>query len=108
MYGNIDAAFYETNGNDGLFPFQIRDLIDRLTPSDNGYIPVQIPAADHECCAMGFITTNLEEACDFNVENSYFGRKVQAILDDMNLETFDGLYTVSIGDTDYLISIERP
>lgn len=62
-----------------------------MLEEDEAYV-IEIPAKEHECCAMGFITTTAADSIDYDYENSGLNNFIASILDDMEKESADCIY----------------
>ena len=87
---HYDMALREVAGNDGLTVSDVVDLYDIL--SDTKAYPVEIQAKEHECAAMGFITSSGAEKIDYDYEASGLCDFITNILDNMELEKDDCTY----------------
>ena len=86
----FEIALLERPGEQGI----TRDEITRLTAyidCDEMY-PIEIEAREHESSAMGFITRTAAERLDFDYDE--LSAKIARILDDMTLESSDGVYVI--------------
>ena len=93
----------EKPGEDGLTRDDIVELL-YLMDTEAEFYPVEFMAHCHECCAMGFITTDAANELDFEYdENSDIRDFIANILDDMDLETENGEYDFGV----ILIKITR-
>lgn len=86
----FEIALLERPGEQGI----TRDEITRLASCidcDEMY-PIEIEAREHESSAMGFITRTAAERLDFDYDE--LSAKIARILDDMTLESSDGVYVI--------------
>ena len=86
----FEIALLERPGEQGL----TRDEITRLAACidcDEMY-PIEIEAREHESSAMGFIARTAAERLDFDYDE--LSAKIARILDDMTLESSDGVYVI--------------
>lgn len=84
----VDIALQEVYGNQGLDRHEAQELMRVLT--DKWFEPISIDAKEHECSAMGFVSTHTAVALDFDYDR--LRDFVASILDDMENESEDGLY----------------
>ena len=82
MYG---IALREKEGMSGLTKSDVMDLFDMLD-SIEAY-PVELEAKEHECSAMGFITSEAADLLNYDFETSGFHDFISGILDDMANES---------------------
>lgn len=87
MYG---IALREKEFEYGLDRNDVIDLFDMLSGPE--VYPIELEARDHECSAMGFITTDTADLLDYDYELSGLHDFVANILDDMNNETENCTY----------------
>lgn len=85
----LGAALIEKPGEEGLAREEILQLYDPLH-CRNEVFPIELPAREHECSAMGFITP--EAAATIEYDYSELNEFVAAILDDMEKESPDHRY----------------
>lgn len=86
----FEIALLERPGEQGL----TKDEIMRLTACidyDEMY-PIEVEAREHESSAMGFIARTAAEQLDFDYDE--LSVKIARILDDMALESSDGVYVI--------------
>lgn len=76
---------------DGLIRSEAIDLIDML--SEKEFFPIEIEAKYHESTVMGFITRDFADKLNFDYEGSGLNAFIANILDDMNNEHDDCIYT---------------
>lgn len=76
---------------DGLIRNEAIDLIDMLSGKE--FFPIEIEAKYHESTAMGFITRDFADKLNFDYEGSGLNAFIANILDDMNNEHDDCIYT---------------
>lgn len=83
-----DIALKEVFGEEGLDRHDMESLM--LALADKRFEPIAIDAKEHECSAMGLISTRSAIALEFDYDD--LKDFVSSILDDMNRESNDGLY----------------
>ena len=84
----IGACLIEKPGECGLDAVDIARMMQELGETE--VYPVDFPAAQHECSAMGFISTEFAEALGYGYQE--LAKHIAGILDDMDQETEDGCY----------------
>lgn len=84
----IGAFLIEKPGECGLDAVDIARMMQELGETE--VYPVDFPAAQHECSAIGFISTEFAEALGYGYQE--LARYIAGILDDMDQETEDGCY----------------
>lgn len=87
MYG---IALREKEFEYGLNRNDVIDLFDMLGNAE--VYPIELEAREHECSAMGFITTEAADSLDYDYERSGLHDFIANILDDMDNETEDCTY----------------
>lgn len=90
----IMAAFLEKPGEDGLNPREIVRLANAAYSAGQDLFPVEIPASEVESQALGFINGHLYEAMDWELDP--LTELLQPIMNNMELETPDGVYTLKL------------
>lgn len=76
---------------DGMTHTEAIDLIDML--GDHEFLPIEIEAKFHESIAVGFITMDFADKVNFDYEGSGLNAFIANILDDMDNEHDDCIYT---------------
>lgn len=76
---------------DGLIRSEAINLIDMLSGKE--FFPIKIEAKYHESTAIGFITRDFADKLNFDYEGSGLNAFIANILDDMNNEHNDCIYT---------------
>lgn len=76
---------------DGMTRTEAIDLIDML--GDHEFLPIEIEAKFHESIAVGFITMDFADKLNFDYEGSGLNAFIANILDDMDNEHDDCIYT---------------
>ena len=84
-----DAVFIEKPGEDGLSLAECKEL---LSLTEDSVYPLEIFAKQVESSAMGFISANAARKIDFDY--THLKTTIASILDDMMLETPDGVYEI--------------
>ena len=83
----FDIALIEKEGNNGLNINEINFLYTLMTGTNDPQVyPIELEAKEHECSAMGFISTNAAEKLDYCYETSGLHDFIASILDDMENE----------------------
>lgn len=99
-----DIALIEKEGVDGLDFNGIALLYAFVSANkENEVYPIEIEAKEHECAAMGFITTKAAEHLNYDYKGSGLTDFIASILDDMESEETLAIDTYSIKDTIYRI-----
>jgi hypothetical protein len=88
----IGLATYQMEGERGLRAKDISELLLKLDNESEVY-PIEIMAKEQECSAMGFIDREFADTLDFEYDTSGLNDFVASILDDVNLENPDGIYS---------------
>lgn len=84
-----DIVLIEKPGCDGITLAEIKQIFPML--KDTEAFPIEIEAKEHECSAIGFITSNAAD--QLNYEYNALRTFVANILDDMANETPDNTYS---------------
>ena len=88
MNNYYDIVLKEVPGEGGLTRNDVADLFDLLKEPEG--IPVEFPAKEHECSAMGFMTSFAGSTLEWNMGG--ISEFISSILDDMNNERDDCTY----------------
>ena len=90
-----EIALCEKPTTDGLVKKDIELLYGLVSNMDNTteVYPIELEAKEHECSAMGFITSEAANILDFDYENSGLHDFIALILDDMENERPDHHYS---------------
>lgn len=84
-------VLHEKPTSDGMTRTEAIDLIDML--GDHEFLPIEIEANCHESTAIGFITMDFADKLNFDYESSGLNAFIANILDDMNNEHDNCIYT---------------
>ncbi|HIZ23729.1 MAG TPA: hypothetical protein IAA21_13225 [Candidatus Blautia faecigallinarum] len=102
-----DAVLLERPDEKGLTPGDIIRFLKFLSP-EKEYYPIEIPAMTAESYAMGFISEEAAELLDYRYgQDSSFGVFIGSILDDMEKETPDHVYTFETKKGNITIYLNR-
>lgn len=87
-----DIVLLEKPGNAGLIKTDVIDLMDMLNSLEG--FPLEIGDINGNSSAMGFITPQAAEKLSYVYDQeSELGQYIASILDDMNKESEDCIYT---------------
>jgi hypothetical protein len=100
-----DVVLKEKEGVEGLILDEIEDMMALV--KDPEVFPIDLEAREHECAAMGFITTEAADCLDYDYEGSGFHDFVASILDDMENETETGEYEYTYRENTISIFMSR-
>lgn len=99
----IDVYLVQKEGITGLTFDEITTICDIMRKYNNNEVfPIELEAHEHECAAMGLISTEAANVLDYDYENSGFHDFIANILDDLLLESpthtykFKGLTIVMV------------
>lgn len=84
-------VLHEKPTGDGMTRTEAIDLIDML--GNHEFLPIEIEAKFHESIAVGFITMNFADKLNFDYAGSGLNDFIANILDDMDKEHDDCIYT---------------
>ena len=84
---NYELVLLEKPGTEGLSAEECKSLIDIKLKSIDGIYPIELEAYEHECSAMGFITSEAANKVDYDYESSGLHQFIASILDDMGNES---------------------
>ena len=92
MQKKFDIVLIEKPGTEGLTNYDVIYMYNRLK-EETAY-PIEIGDINGNSSAMGFITPSAAEKLGYEyTQDSYIGKFVANILDDMNNESENGTYT---------------
>lgn len=84
-------VLHEKPAYDGMTRTEAIDLIDML--GDHEFLPIEIEAKSHESTAVGFINMDFADKLNFDYAGSGLNAFIANILDDMDNEHDDCIYT---------------